>query len=275
MSIFNFMETFFFISLGITFVLILLLVYHFKQRLSYIEKKGDTMFDIINNMVKEMGVIKTIALENANTLPPTHSVEQQSMDSSMFNHMLRNLVVPNNSNDLAKSECQEEESVEDGESDEDSLDDDENDNDTIESSESMDVSEEPKKINVSDNEDNIEDLEIDTISVDKLEEDEDYDDMPKLIPVDDLIQTDVQPDTQNPSIEPTPQPEFAADEVSEVDANDNVSLAPSDDIVIHGNNYRKLPVAELKALVHSKGIVAEGISKMKKNQLIKLLESHP
>jgi hypothetical protein len=58
MGLFNFIETFFFISLGITFVLILLLVYHFKQRMSTLEQKGDTMFEIINNIVEELTSIK-------------------------------------------------------------------------------------------------------------------------------------------------------------------------------------------------------------------------
>ena len=58
MALFNFIETIFFISLGISFVLILLLVYHFKQRLTALEQKGDTMFEIINNMVKEITNIK-------------------------------------------------------------------------------------------------------------------------------------------------------------------------------------------------------------------------
>ena len=73
MGVFNFIETFFFISLGITFILILLLVYHFKQRLSAVEQKGDTMFDIMNNMVKEMGVIKTLVLQRAmaSVAPPS------------------------------------------------------------------------------------------------------------------------------------------------------------------------------------------------------------
>ena len=43
------METTFVISLGITFVLVLLLIYHFKQRLSIAENKQDTMFEIVNN----------------------------------------------------------------------------------------------------------------------------------------------------------------------------------------------------------------------------------
>jgi len=46
------------LSLGITFVLIVLLVYHFKQRLATMEKKCDTMFDIVQNLVKEMSIVK-------------------------------------------------------------------------------------------------------------------------------------------------------------------------------------------------------------------------
>lgn len=48
------LETFFFISLAITFVLIMMLVYHFKGRLVMLEQKCDTMFEIINNLIKEM-----------------------------------------------------------------------------------------------------------------------------------------------------------------------------------------------------------------------------
>ena len=54
MGLFSFMETSFFFTLGITFLLILLLVYHFKQRISNAESKQDTMFEIINNLVQEV-----------------------------------------------------------------------------------------------------------------------------------------------------------------------------------------------------------------------------
>ena len=58
MGIFSFIETFFFLSLAISFVLILLLVYHFKQRISLLEKKNDTMITIINDIAREMTMIK-------------------------------------------------------------------------------------------------------------------------------------------------------------------------------------------------------------------------
>jgi hypothetical protein len=60
MAFFDFIENFFFISLGITFALILLLVYHFKQRISSMEKKGDTMYELITNVVKELQIMKKL-----------------------------------------------------------------------------------------------------------------------------------------------------------------------------------------------------------------------
>jgi hypothetical protein len=47
MGLFNLVENFFFISLGITFVLIMLLVFHFKQRLSALEMKNE---DLVNHL---------------------------------------------------------------------------------------------------------------------------------------------------------------------------------------------------------------------------------
>ena len=85
MGVFNFIETFFFISLGITFVLILLLVYHFKQRLNVLEQKGDTMFDIINNIVKEINMIKHVTAMHFNGNPnpnPTMSHPTMSHNES-------------------------------------------------------------------------------------------------------------------------------------------------------------------------------------------------
>ena len=73
MGVFNFIETFFFISLGITFVLILLLVYHFKQRLNAIEQKNGTMFDIINNIVQEITTMKKIFLQQPRPNTPMYT----------------------------------------------------------------------------------------------------------------------------------------------------------------------------------------------------------
>jgi hypothetical protein len=57
---FDFIENFFFISLGITFSLIILLVYHFKERITSMERKGDTMYELITNVVKELQFMKKL-----------------------------------------------------------------------------------------------------------------------------------------------------------------------------------------------------------------------
>lgn len=58
MGIFSFIETFFFLSLAVSFVLILLLVYHFKKHVSLLERKYDTIVCIINDVAKEMTMMK-------------------------------------------------------------------------------------------------------------------------------------------------------------------------------------------------------------------------
>ena len=50
--------TFLFLSLGITFILCCLLVYHFKRRLDLFEQKNDTIFEIVNNVLTEISNIK-------------------------------------------------------------------------------------------------------------------------------------------------------------------------------------------------------------------------
>lgn len=82
MEFFNFIETFFFISLAITFVLIMMLVYHFKERLSVLEKKTNTMFDIVNNIVQELNCIRNQPIpqrmESPTSIPLSNIFSQMS-----------------------------------------------------------------------------------------------------------------------------------------------------------------------------------------------------
>jgi hypothetical protein len=85
MGFFSFIETFFFISLAITFVLIMLLVYHFKQRLSIVETKTDTMFEIMNSLLKEMKLIKSMV-----SIPS----QTQGSNFGMFDMMMPQMFNP-------------------------------------------------------------------------------------------------------------------------------------------------------------------------------------
>jgi hypothetical protein len=79
MGLFNFIETIFFFSLAITFLLILLLVYHFKQRINTIEQRSDTMFEIINGVVKEITNIKKIVMLQSQLLRPSAIFPQHNI----------------------------------------------------------------------------------------------------------------------------------------------------------------------------------------------------
>ena len=58
MGLFNMLESFFFVTLGISCVLLMMLIYHFKQRINKLENNNRMMFDVINNMVQEMSMLK-------------------------------------------------------------------------------------------------------------------------------------------------------------------------------------------------------------------------
>lgn len=82
MASFSLFETFFFLTLAITFALILLLVYHFKDRLSKLEQKNDQMFEIIQGLMEEM-----IKIRNSNRVVLGPSLEQYNLNHTMENDL--------------------------------------------------------------------------------------------------------------------------------------------------------------------------------------------
>ena len=59
MTIFSLLESFFFLFLGISFILVLLMVYHFKKKLDLIEKKNETLQDICKTICEELDFVKS------------------------------------------------------------------------------------------------------------------------------------------------------------------------------------------------------------------------
>jgi hypothetical protein len=51
---FAFIESFFLLSLGITFIMIFLMVFHFKQRIEKLERKNNDLSDLTNKIIKEV-----------------------------------------------------------------------------------------------------------------------------------------------------------------------------------------------------------------------------
>lgn len=120
MASFQFIETFFFLSLGITFGLVLLLVYHFKQRITTLEQKCDTMFDIVQNVVKELGVAKT----NINYML-TNQMQSHTNFATFPSMFMPNMNTASNNYISEMNLCEEHEGDDEDEEDEEDEDDEE------------------------------------------------------------------------------------------------------------------------------------------------------
>jgi hypothetical protein len=90
----GFIELIFMATLGTLFVLLALLIYHYKRQLSNLEGKYDTMFEIINSLVKEVYQCKNdLAVTASRIASPT----LQSKTTPAF--LLDNLMAAGMSND--------------------------------------------------------------------------------------------------------------------------------------------------------------------------------
>jgi len=152
MSIFSFIETFFFLSLAISFVLILLLVYHFKQRISLLEQKNDTMITIINDIAKEMTMFRCNCACNQNngdmnfsSMFGSSSKGGVCMIPSSF-EIFQEQNLPNNLHEIIELNQDDDDEDDDDEDDEDDDDEDDDDEDDDDEEDIL------QKIVVSDNE---------------------------------------------------------------------------------------------------------------------------
>jgi hypothetical protein len=66
MGFFQYIESFFFLSLGITFILILLLVFHFRSRVNFLELKNDSLTRFCDIITDEIRVLKNMCSTNYN-----------------------------------------------------------------------------------------------------------------------------------------------------------------------------------------------------------------
>ena len=75
------LESVFFITLGISCILLLMLIYHFKQRLSKLEQNNETMFEILNNIVQELTDMKRYSAINNSAMQNQYN--QQKINVSL------------------------------------------------------------------------------------------------------------------------------------------------------------------------------------------------
>ena len=246
MGYFNFIETFFFISLGITFVLILLLVYHFKQRMNELEQKCDTMFDIINNVVKELTILRSAQ-------PRYYGVDMNNFANVSANVYNSGKVIVSDVDDEDDSAGPEDEDNSSGsEFDTEDEDEDEDEDGDEDEDEDGDEAERPQKtikivnVNINDN------IDIEEIA-EEQETNDDHDN----------------DNEQEPVNEPFEVEEIHVEKVESnsdsVEHDETSSMSGNKDV------YRKMTLPLLKALVITKGLCSDA-GKLKKPELLKLLE---
>ena len=211
------LESFFILSLGITVVLVLFLVYHFKQRITVLENKCDTTFEIINNVVSELGHIRGAINHGSQTQMPDFTCSQAGM-LSMNNRINVEISEDGDSDD---------ENSEDGDSDDE--------NNTHEDNVGTVESTTIRIVNM----DNQPELDVVDIIDDNIQNEFNDDDQPTIenldntnIIVDKLHNTDSHLDDVS-----------VTSSVAEIKMNDHI--------------YKKMTLSALKAYVIEKGIMSD------------------
>jgi hypothetical protein len=290
MGFFSFIENFFFLSLAITFVLILLLVYHFKQRITSLEQKNDTMFEIANGLVKEVGSMKAYLLSNMST-----------QINYPFNHISLHKIDENNNaedeydadEDGADDENDAEDDAEDDaeEDDEDEDDDDDTEDDNEDDAEEDDEDDADADADTED-EDDIDDEGKDSHKED-INENEYYgtiDDEDMVVEeINDIVIDDTENDANDTNRD---EEELKIVEVS-LDDKDNHGLDMKEDLIVNKietplssindistvqtkveiDSYKKMNVHQLKAFIIEKGYTTD-FKNLKRNDLIKIIEEN-
>jgi hypothetical protein len=268
MGFFGFIENFFFISLALVFALVLLLVYHFKNRIAVAEKKSESMYGLLTAVVKEIKSLRgmfglgssdpTPSESEPEPEPPTLQVEVKSKLTPEVNVdatvpktevITLDFSASDNKKIVVSDDSDEEESDED-DSDED------DDESSIESSD--DGNELPlETINISGiikvNTDDIQ--TIDDVHVVELTQKLDgLEEAPVKLELVEKVETSLVNETS------------ASVEESPVDENAKDSSPPSID------QLRKMNINQLKTLASQLGIATD-INKMKKPELITAIQS--
>jgi len=221
----------------------MMLVYHFKDRLSVLENKFDTMYTIVENITKEVNRLHVICSKSVmqeKQFPLRNPFHIQVPQSAFFTNKI---VVSDN----------EEDEDSDYSSDEDSEDSDgivvtesENVEVLAEIDDSLNIPFELQYVSLNEHDVVEHDLDVNHVVENDVDLDESHVDLDES-PIENLIET-IPINEENPLLE------------------ENESIGQDLDI----NVYKKMEVSALKSLVLSKGLSMD-VKKLKKSELIDLL----
>jgi hypothetical protein len=230
-----------------------LLIYHFKNKVSALEKNVDTMFEILNNVVGDLSKIKFSSVTSGGMNMSIDSSEVNELNTSEPIAHFSTIPINHQKEDFEISEDEEEEDSEDEEED--------NEDEEEEDSEDEEDEEEEDSEDEEDEED--EDEEIKKISVildEKVDED--------AIQVEELEES-VTNDVEEISVPELKEVEDISVEKIETPLNNNMESEK----IANMQQYKKMHIQNLKKLVVSKGLAtSDDVSKLKKADLLGILQ---
>jgi len=255
MKMLGMLETLFFACLGITFVLIVMLVYHFKSRVLSLENKCDTMFEIINSMVNEIGQVRTVLNHDVPINNEYHEITLNNIDTNNndrihYDESSDSLVTDDDEEDVTDDD---EEDVTDDDDEEDVTDDDDVSVDNYNRDEVSIDNDEVKVVNVEMNgEIQTEGLHYELDETTSSQGDQ----IPQMVDINIHV-------------------EKLENETNKDDSSiANSSIATFSSVPKKGSSaYKRMNLTALKSLIIEKGLASDP-SKMKKRDLITLLETH-
>lgn len=252
MGFFSFIETFFFISLIITFVLLAMLVYHFKQRILKLEDKTNTLVEIVNDIVKEMKSVSNLGNINNNRPFVINPPMPATYDSYE--------VIPENIKTIFLEKTEAE-----AESDSESESNAESDSDSESDSESEYESDDDN------NSDSVPDTETNELPIQELNITENLE-----VVVDEVLDTSESTiktiiiDLGNDILEPVE--DLDTEVIPENLEPESVVEEPITTEVLSNKKeiYENMTPSALKSIIIQRGITID-VSKMKKNKLVQIL----
>jgi hypothetical protein len=151
-------ETFFFISLAVIFILLIALVYHFHQKFVTVEQRVNNVIEIINSVVKEMQNLKTAQQLQQKCCPVPSPQKNPFVSSSECINISADSFIQTNEFSLGENmNLADNLNIESGSESESEYDSDDSDFES--------ESDDEEKIVVSDDEDNIDPIVLDVVEV--------------------------------------------------------------------------------------------------------------
>lgn len=289
MPISQYVDTFFFISLGVTFILLFLVAFHFKTRIGQVERKNETLTEICTTLVSEIGLLKT-SVQNQSMVTQYDSipnVRYSQLDTMIYNNFHGGSQTTDKTDYVDKDvNDEDDDSSTDTSSSGEEADDEENDEESDEENDDNNIIDEENAVSVTvdpvvlEDEHKIVLMDQSILDVSLVESDS-TDDL-----VDQIIANDIVDETMKEiineiddgdgveEVELDIQSEMTTQSAlnRQLQSSSSVSVQPTGSLKeMSMNGYKKLTIQKLRTVVIREGLCADP-SKMKKQELLNTIQ---